>query len=459
MQSRVKLTFLICWELLKRNKFFLIGGVIILVAIFFAQFKYHLFFQENILRIGLVGTYQEHDIPQDVTKLLSKGLTEASESGKMKPDLAESWEVNNDATQFKFKLKSNLKWADGSNLKSGDLSIVIPNAEITILDDRTIQFKLKESYSPFPSLLTKPIFKKGTLLGIGPYKITKLEKSRIFITKLTLVPLDKDLPTIYVRFYPSEKVASNGFNIGEVQSLFGIGNPKSLISNIQTKLIQKVDFSKIVTILYNNNDSLVGGKNRSLRQALSFAAPKIEGEESANNPFPASLWVYNPDSKKYLSNKTEAKAALERAKSSMSDEKLKDELILTSTPNLEAVAKKIESAWHDLGFSTKLRIESGIPQNFQAMLITQSIPVDPDQYFLWHSSQTKTNLTKYSSVRVDKDLEDGRKAMTEEERKEKYFDFQKTLLEDAPATFLYFPKYNIVYLKKVENLLNKVLAL
>ena len=110
-----------------------------------------------------------------------------------------------------------------------------------------------------------------------------------------------------------------------------------------------------------------------------------------------------------------------------------------------------------MGFDTKLRIETGIPQNFQALLITQSIPTDPDQYFLWHATQTKTNLTKYDSKRVDKDLEDGRKIITEEDRKQKYFDFQKTLLEDAPAAFLYFPKYNIVYLKKVESLLDKVL--
>ena len=83
----------------------------------------------------------------------------------------------------------------------------------------------------------------------------------------------------------------------------------------------------------------------------------------------------------------------------------------------------------------------------------------PDQYYLWHATQTKTNLTKYDSKRVDKDLEDGRKTVKEEDRKVKYFDFQKTILEDAPAAFLYFPKYNILYLKKSEPLLNKILTL
>ena len=115
--------------------------------------------------------------------------------------------------------------------------------------------------------------------------------------------------------------------------------------------------------------------------------------------------------------------------------------------------------WQELGLNAKLRVESGIPQNFQALLITQIIPQDPDQYQLWHSTQTLTNLSKYSSPRADKDLEDGRKTASEEERKEKYMDFQKVLMEDAPATFLYYPKYNIIYLKKIEGLLSKILPI
>ena len=81
--------------------------------------------------------------------------------------------------------------------------------DIKYLDDNSIQFILKESYSPLPSLFTKPIRKKNSLLGTGPYKITKIEKSRIFITKIKLESLDPKLPTIFVRFYPSEKVGIN----------------------------------------------------------------------------------------------------------------------------------------------------------------------------------------------------------------------------------------------------------
>ncbi len=453
----LKLALLISFEYLKRNRKWVISSFILITVLLFAYFKFNFFYPEKSISLGFIGTYQEHDLPLEVLRLLSQSLVKADDNGRIKPYLVSGWETNNDATEFKFKLKEGLKWADGTDISASELEFSIPSTEVSYPDNKTIQFKLKESYSPLPSLLTNPIFKKGTLLGIGPYRITRIEKSRIFITKIILKSDDHNLPVIYIRFYPNEKVGVIGFSLGEVQAFLGLSNLKVFSSNPKVGTLQKTDFTKIVTILFQTQDPIL--KNRSLRQALAYGAPKVAGEEEANNPYPSNFWAYNSESKKYLSNPKEASEALDRAKSSLPDDKLHGELILTTTPNLEEVGEVIIKSWKALGFDVKLRIESGIPQNFQSLLITQSIPVDPDQYFLWHATQTKTNLTKYDSKRVDKDLEDGRKALTEEERKTNYFDFQKTLLEDAPATFLYFPKYNIVYLKKVEKLLDKVLTI
>lgn len=449
----LRLILLIFIEVLKRNIKW--GGAILIVLglLIILQVKLNLFFPKNSIRIGLIGTYQEYDLPEEVTKLLSSKLVEADSDGRIKPNLVTGWEVNNDATNFKFKLKDGF-WSDLTKIKASDLEFNIPNTTVTFPDDKTVEFSLKESYSPLPSLLARPIFKKRTLTGTGPYRVSKIEKSRVFITKITLDPNDPNLPVIYIRFYPNEKVAVTGFNLGEVQVLMGLSDFKSFEAKPLIAVKQRIDYSKIVTVLFQTTDKIL--RNRSLRQALAFQAPIISGEEAANNPYPHNLWVYDADAKKYLSNPVEAKEAIKRAQAQMSDDQLKAELILTTTPNLEGVGKAIAQSWKSLGFDSKLRVESGIPQNFQALLITQSIPLDPDQYFLWHATQTKTNLTKYDSKRVDKDLEDGRKIITEEDRKLKYLDFQKMLLEDAPAIFLYFPKYNIVYLKKVEALLDKI---
>lgn len=452
----LRISYLIALIYLRRNWKSIMFVFLLAVSGVFLQIKFNFInINTNTVSEALVGTYQEHDLPLEVTRLLSESLVEVDENSRIIPKLASNWEVNTEATVYKFRLKDNLYWLDGSRVKSSDIEFVIPNIEISYPDDQIIEFKLKEAYSAFPSLLIKPVFRKGTLIGTGPYKISKVEKSRIFITKMVLETNQADLPKIIIRFYPNEKTALTGFSLGEVQSLMGIsyknGNNSIIGKNYAT------DYTKIVTIFFNMEDEVLS--NRSLRQALSFAAPVIEGEVEANNPYPPMSWAFNKDVKNYLENSEEAKAALQRAKGNSSAELLKKEIILTTTPQLEEIGKKVIMAWREIGINAILRVESGVPQKFQALLITQSIPPDPDQYFLWHETQKNTNLTKYSQKRVDKDLEDGRKFTQESKRKEVYADFQRVLLEDAPAAFLYFPKYNVVFYKKSEEKIEKILPL
>lgn len=453
----LKIFGLITLRYIQRNWQSVLLVLTTLGLLIFLQLKFdYLRLNNSGLSEGFIGTYQTNDLPPEVTKLVSKSLVESDENGRMKGALVSGWETNHDATIFKFKLRNDINWSDGTPIRSTDIELNIPNVEVSYPDSFTLEFKLKEPYSPFPSLLTQPVLKKGTLIGTGPYKISRVEKSRVFITKITLSPIPKDLPPVVVRFYPNEKTALTGFKLGEVQSLLGVNSIDRTSSKVS--LQQKTDYNKIVTIFYNMKDPVVGGTNRSLRQALSYSAPQISGVEEANNPLPPFSWAYKKE-KDYLNNPDEAKAALQRAKNNSSQELLQKEIVLTTTPSLEEVGQNVVSSWKNLGLNAVLRVESGIPQNFQALLIVQGIPTDPDQYFLWHATQEKTNLTKYDSKRVDKDLEDGRKSVSEGERLESYLDFQRTLLEDSPATFLYFPKYNVVYLQKAEDKLSRVLPL
>ena len=78
--------------------------------------------------------------------------------------------------------------------------------------------------------------------------------------------------------------------------------------------------------------------------------------------------------------------------------------------------------------------------DFDVLLAMQEIPRDPDQYALWHSTQAG-NITDFKNARIDKLLEDGRKTLDQEKRKQIYFDFQRYLLEDLPVIFLHFPTY------------------
>jgi ABC-type transport system substrate-binding protein len=112
---------------------------------------------------------------------------------------------------------------------------------------------------------------------------------------------------------------------------------------------------------------------------------------------------------------------------------------LTTTPILLDVAEKIAQDWREIGVTTSVQVASTIPPDYQAFLAIYDIPNDPDQYATWHSSQTATNISHYANPRIDKLLEEGRLELDKEKRREIYLDFQRFLLEDAPAIFLYHP--------------------
>src|SRR5260221_13518385 len=101
-------------------------------------------------------------------------------------------------------------------------------------------------------------------------------------------------------------------------------------------------------------------------------------------------------------------------------------------------AKIVQNAWDKIGVKTKIVVVQDIPQHFQIFLGDFTVSKDPDQYTLWHSYQSN-NITNFKSPRIDKILEDGRKTLAQDERVKIYSDFQKYLLDEQPATFLYFP--------------------
>ena len=132
----------------------------------------------------------------------------------------------------------------------------------------------------------------------------------------------------------------------------------------------------------------------------------------------------------------EAKKLFGAAKEASKSAKL---TISTFAPYLSD-AQSIASSWTTLGLPTDVRVVNTVPDTYQVLLSAQDLPPDPDQYPLWHSTQTQTNITNYVNVKIDKLLEDGRQEMDITKRKTIYADFQRYLTEDVPAAFLYYAK-------------------
>ena len=159
--------------------------------------------------------------------------------------------------------------------------------------------------------------------------------------------------------------------------------------------------------------------------------------DRAYGPISPDSWAYNPGLKTYAYSQAKARELLSNVLGSSPEEEIEFEL--TTFSSLYPIAEKIAKDFEEIGVAAKIKTVDFIPTDFELLLIVQEIPPDPDQYALWHSTQ-QANLTKLKSPQIDKLLEEGRQTVNFEARKDIYFDFQRFLVEETPAIFLYHPQ-------------------
>ena len=409
----------------KRFKAIIFIGVFVGIAIFLILGFFVPSLSATSKRIGLIGRYEANDLPESISSKISGGLTKVDESGQAMPNIAKSWETSDGGKTWIFYLNDNLVWQDEKKLKASDINYEFSDAKIEKPDDNTIKFSLQSSFSAFPVVLSKPIFKKG-LLGVGDYKVKKVSLVGGLVQKLTLQ--DKNSNILIYKFYPTEERLKLAFKLGEVDEILDLQDASDFNNWKVVKITERQSYNNFVAIFLNTTDEKLSEK--SLRQALNYAIDKEEyGQNRAGSPISPLSWGFNPQIKLYEKDLKKA-------------EDIKDlEIKLSTLPNLLTTAEKIKKDWEEAGAKVQIEITPNVPLNFQAFLATVDIPKDPDQYSLWHSTQTGTNISKYNNPRIDKLLEDGRTELDQETRKKIYIDFQRFLIEDSPAIFLYHPTF------------------
>ncbi len=118
---------------------------------------------------------------------------------------------------------------------------------------------------------------------------------------------------------------------------------------------------------------------------------------------------------------------------------------------MASVAEQVKEQWEKLGAKVTIetlpisQLQEVIRQRtYQILLFGEILTPDPDPFPLWHSSQREGlggNLALYNNKTADKLLEEARQTLNPLERAQKYDEFQKVLIEDIPAVFLYSPHY------------------
>ena len=207
--------------------------------------------------------------------------------------------------------------------------------------------------------------------------------------------------------------------------------------------------------------------DRRVRVAFAHAINKQElldgvvlglGRE-ATGPFRPGTWADNPAVKGFPYDPKKAAALLAEAGWTtrnaagllMRDGKAFTFELLTNQGNDERkkIAEIVQASLRDLGIGVEIRIlewaallkEHVKKRNFDAMVLGWGTGADPDQYVVWHSSQSgpdDLNHISYKNADVDKLLEEGRASCVQADRVRFYHRLHEVLAEDQPLVFLYW---------------------
>jgi len=401
---------------------------------FFLNYFLPILIKSQSMRIGMTGRYTLSTLPSSILDLIGDGLTKLDVNGNVEPNLASSWETPDKGKTWIFTLKDNLYWQDGKKVVSSGITYQFSDVTVERPDTKTITFKLQNPYSAFPSVVSRPTFKSG-LLGTGDYRVTNISLNGSVIEHLSMKNKNGDI--IVYKFNPTEEKTKLALELGQVDRILDVLNPSPLDSWRKMKITEKSNTGQYVGVFFNTQPgNLLAEKN--IRQALSYAIDKTSlGRKRAIGPISIDSWAYNPQVKPYDYDLAKAKTMINDYKTSSKQTEIS--INLSTTPILLASAEIIAKDWEAAGVKVNLHVISQVPSDYQAFLAIFDIPDDPDQYSMWHSTQTATNITHYQNPRIDKLLEDGRSEINIDARKKIYFDFQRFLVEDSPAAFLYYP--------------------
>ena len=316
----------------------------------------------------------------------------------------------------------------------------------------------------------------------SPYSITEKEK------EITLT--GPFIEQIIFNFYDSQSRLIEAYHNKKIDGLSFVSaeNKETLKNNFNLE-IHKINLPEYYAVFFNQtkNKALA---NKNVRQALSYAVNKEdlikktikEEGQIINSPLLKS-W-----SKIEIKNNNEVD--LEKARNLLKEEgwtdqnndgirekdfseendeatstpeKLKFEILTTNWPTLQKTAETLKNQWQKIGVEVNIKkvnpseIQADYikEREYEALLFGQVSSPEPDPFAFWHSSQIKhpgLNLALYENKKADKLLEEGRQTLEQEERLEKYKEFQSILLEETPAIFLYSPNYLYPVQEKIKGI-------
>ncbi len=451
---------------------------------------------------------------QTVTEIIFDGLTKWGTDYTPIPSLATSWEPSKDGLTWTFKLREGVKWHDGQPFSSDDVvytfnEIVLKKElgangssnytdveKVVANGPNEVQFILKKPWSSLPNYLAyyAKILPKHIFAGQDPWKLTSFNKEKPIgtgpfkIVKYSpgqSIELERNpdyfggaakIAKVIVHIVPDTNTQIAQLLSGTL-NLVDVKDPTLLdrLKQNQNLNITPVTENKYYWISLDQSQERF--QDVKVRQALLTAIDReaiIKGVlkgygEVATGPIPPLQSKYhNADVQKYPYDPEKAKELLKEAGYTpgadgimQKDGKpLEIDMPTGQFSILVPATQLVQQYWQKIGVKVNLQVmewnsfiqQVVVNRKYDATLNWWAMPTDPDVLTYYHSSTAGTgfNIPGYKNPELDKLMEQGRAAATEEERVKIYNDMQKLMAEELPYLYLWYPQAFISTTKKLQ---------
>lgn len=432
----------------------------------------------------------------NVRAQLFDGLLEIDAEGEVRPVLAEKWEQP-DSLTYVFYLRKGVKFHNGEELKAEDVKFSIERAltplglaihslirdikEVNVLDDYTVEVKLKQPFTPFlyslgeswAGILNKKAVEAGDPdlqpVGTGPFKFVSWTKGdRVVLERFEEYYGQKPVyKNLIIRAIPESASRMIELESGGIDVAYQI-TLKNDMERVQAH--PELNLLRIAS----NRAGYIGLNTTKaplddvrVRRAIKLALD-IPGLQAAvwrgiggvaTNPIP-------PKNRYYDETLPMPEQDLEAAKKLLKETglPLPIKLALWTNESRERVdaATIIQNMLAEVDIQVEIKVLEwgtfleGLQNGTQELFLLGWGGNLPDAEFffgsLYHSkSIPATNSTRYSNPAFDALLEKGTSTPEGPERKAVYVQAQRLFLEDVPAIYWSLEESIVGVSKKVKN--------
>lgn len=437
------------------------------------------------------------------------------------PNIAREWNVSDDGTEYTFSLRQDVKFSDGQPLTAHDVSFTLHGilkkdvasvhvprfnglkgtqayisgeaqtiSGVRVVDDHTIKLTLAEPNAaflpnlrwlrPLPKhlldgrdLKSDPFFQKP--IGAGPFMFKSWTNGQDFVA-------DRN-----PNYWDSGKPYFDGF-IHRV-----IPDSQTLVLALQTAQIEGSEYSlptqaeqlratgHLVVVVkpqgVDTNGWAFGQKSnpalkdvrvrRAIAMAINtqqFATDFLLGlGQPAKSPIPPSSWSYNQNLQAIPYDPQQAKQLLQQSGVSglkvrlttNAGNRFREDWVTFTQQSLAEIGVSVQP---DVKEWTQV-VKEGTDGTFELMCPTfAGVLIDPDELYSPLHSTSPRNVIGYANPEMDRLLEEGRKTIDLEKRRQIYAQVQQLLAQDVPVFYAWDRPFVSVVSNKYTGHKNTILS-